>query len=120
MKDVCFQGLSPRLLQAMETAVGSSPAALALVDSEFKMHVASPSLGNLVGKPWSELLNSPYLELFPPEEQLLMSERLQHPPNPEFFFPTRLLHQDGSLKEVDGRCYTRVISPNLGRRRAPI
>ena len=95
----------------MEAAVGSSPAALALVDCDFKIHVASPSLGKLVGRPWSELLNSPYLGLFPPEEQLLMSERLQHPPNPEFFFPTRLLHQDGSLKEVDGRCYTLDI-PN--------
>ena len=102
MKDACFQGLSPRLLQAMEAAVGSSPAALALVDEEFKMHVASPSLGNLVGKPWSDLLGSPYLDLFPPEEQLIMSERLEHPPDPEFFFPTRLQHLDGSIKEVDG------------------
>ena len=105
MKDACFQGLSPRLLQAMEAAVGSSPAALALVDEEFKMHVASPSLGNLVGKPWSDLLGSPYLELFPPEEQLIMSERLENPPDPEFFFPTRLQHLDGSIREVDGRCY---------------
>ena len=103
--DACFQGLSPRLVQAMEAAVGSSPAALALVDADFKMHVASPSLGNLVGRPWNELLGSPCLDVFPPEEQLLMAERLQNPPDPEFFFPTRLLHQDGSIKEVDGRCY---------------
>ena len=104
-KENCFQGLSPRLIQAMEAAVDSSPAALALVDAKYDMHLASPSLGNLVGRPWQELLGSNYLQLFPHEEQLLMSERLQKPPDPQFFFPTRLQHIDGSTREVDGRCY---------------
>lgn len=105
MKEDCFQGLSPRLIQAMEAAVGSSPAALALVDQDFRMHVASPSLGNLVGRPWPDLLGKSYLDLFPAEEQLRMAERLHHPPDPQFFFPTRLQHVDGSTREVDGRCY---------------
>ena len=101
----CFQNLSPRLVQAMEAAIDSSPAALALVDGKRQIHVASPSLGNLVGRPWDQLLNTDYLELFPPEQQLVMAERLEHPPDPKFFFPTRLQHFDGSTREVDGRCY---------------
>ncbi|MBT9589237.1 hypothetical protein IV102_38275 [bacterium] len=105
MKDGCFQGLSPRLVQAMEAAVNSSPAALALVDAHYNIHVASPSLGNLVGRNWPDLLGSSYLDLFPTEEQLLMSERLEKPPDPQYFFPTRLQHVDGSTREVDGRCY---------------
>jgi signal transduction histidine kinase len=105
MQDGCFQGLSPRLIQAMEAAVNSSPAALALVDADYHMHVASPSLGKLVGRDWPQLLGSNYLDLFPAEEQLIMSERLQKPPDPLFFFPTRLQHVDGSTREVDGRCY---------------
>lgn len=101
----CFQGLSPRLIQAMEASIASSPAALALVDGDFSIHIASPSLGTLVGLPWQQLLGKNYLELFTPEQQLAMSERLRHPPDPQFFFPTRLQHADGSTREVDGRCY---------------
>lgn len=101
----CFQNLSPCLTQAMEAAVASSPAAMALVDGEFRIHVASPSLGNLVGSSWEELLGRPYLDLFTEDQQLPMAERLRLPPDPQFFFPTRLLHRDGSTREVDGRCY---------------
>jgi PAS domain S-box-containing protein len=105
MKDNCFQGLSPRLIQAMEASIASSPAALALVDQDFTIHIASPSLGTLVGTSWQQLLGKNYLELFTAEEQLVMSERLTSPPDPQFFFPTRLQHRDGSAREVDGRCY---------------
>jgi len=105
VKDGCLQGLSPRLIQAMEAAVDSSPAALALVDAHNNVHLASPSLGHLVGRPWQELVGIHYVDLFPPEEQLLMLERLKKPPDPKIFFPTRLQHLDGSTREVDGRCY---------------
>lgn len=85
--------------------MASSPAALALVDKDFSVHVASPSLGNLVGRDWTELLGTNYLDLFPADQRLTMAERLRQPLDPQLFFPTRLAHCDGSTREVDGRCY---------------
>lgn len=103
MKD-CFQGLSPRLVKAMEAAVSASPAAFVLVDGEGKIHLASPSLGAIVGIPWPELVGRHYQDLFPVEEHLAMAQRLENPPDPQLFFPTRIRSPKG-CREVDGRCY---------------
>ncbi len=89
----------------MEGAISSSPAALALVDGENKLHVASPSLGHLVGEAWQDLIGQDFLELFCPEERSLMAARLAEPPDPKFFFPTRIEHRGGGNRELDARCY---------------
>ena len=89
----------------MDAAFAASPSALALVDENKILHLATPSLGNLVGVHWEELLGTNYLDLFPGEQQRVMQERIENPPDGNYFFPITLQHRDGSERELDARCY---------------
>jgi PAS domain S-box-containing protein len=95
--------LTPFVEAAILALMRDSPSALAILDLDRRALLLNPAVTKLVGRDVDELMGQDYLQVFAPEEQLSVAQRLEIPSTEERLYPSQIQRPDGTRRSVDVR-----------------